>query len=48
MIKFDEFVFKKVVKVGSILKVLGRVKLFGNSLLELYMEVCKYNVYMGE
>lgn len=47
-IKFDELVFKKAVKVGSILKIYGRVLRFGNSSLELYMEVRKHNVYTGE
>ncbi|MDH4471381.1 MAG: hotdog domain-containing protein [Fluviicola sp.] len=46
-IKFDELVFKKPVKVGSILKIYGKVLRFGNSSLELYMEVRKHNVYTG-
>jgi acyl-CoA thioesterase YciA len=47
-IKFDELVFKKAVKVGSILKVYGRVIKFGNTSLELYMEVRRHNVYTGD
>lgn len=47
-IKFDELVFKKAVKVGSILKIYGQVIRFGNSSIELYMEVRKHNVYTGE
>jgi acyl-CoA thioesterase YciA len=47
-IKFDELVFKKAVKSGSILKVYGRVSSFGNTSLELYMEVRRHNVYTGE
>lgn len=46
-IKFDEFVFKKPVKVGSILKIYGKVVKFGNTSLELYMEIRKHNVYTG-
>lgn len=47
-IKFDELVFKKAVKVGSILKIYGRVLQFGQTSIELYMEVRKHNVYTGE
>lgn len=47
-IKFDEFVFKKPVKVGSILKIYGKVIRFGNTSLELYVEIRKHNVYTGE
>lgn len=47
-IKFDELVFKKPVKVGNIIKIYGRVIRFGNSSVELYMEVRKHNVYTGE
>lgn len=46
-IKFDEFVFKKPVKVGSILKIYGKVVKFGTTSLELYMEIRKHNVYTG-
>ncbi len=47
-IKFDQLVFKKAVKVGSILKIYGNVVKFGNTSLQLYMEVRKHNVYTGE
>lgn len=47
-IKFDEFVFKRPVKVGGILKIYGKVIAFGNTSLELYMEIRKHNVYTGE
>ena len=47
-IKVDELVFKKAVKVGSILKIYGKVVRFGNTSLELYMEMRKHNVYTGE
>lgn len=46
-IKVDEFVFKKAVKSGSILKVYGKVVKFGSSSVELYMEMRKHNVYTG-
>lgn len=46
-IKFDELVFKKPVKVGSILKIYANVIRFGTTSLELYMEVRKHNVYTG-
>lgn len=47
-IKFDELVFKKPVKIGNILKIYGKVLKFGNTSVELYMEVRKHNVYTGE
>lgn len=47
-IKFDELVFKKAVKVGSILKIYGKALKFGNSSIELYIEVRKHNVYTAE
>lgn len=47
-IKFDELIFKKAVKAGNILKIYGKVVQFGNSSIELYMEVRKHNVYTGE
>lgn len=47
-IKVDGLVFKKAVKVGSILKVYGKVLKFGNTSLQLYMEMRKHNVYTGE
>lgn len=46
-IKFDELVFNRPVKAGNILKIYGRVIKFGNTSLELYMEVRKHNVYTG-
>lgn len=47
-IKIDELVFKKPVKVGSILKCYGRVKEFGNTSVTLYIEMRKHNVYTGK
>jgi acyl-CoA thioesterase YciA len=47
-IKVDELAFKKAVKIGSILKIYGRVVKFGNTSLQLYMEMRKHNVYTGE
>ena len=47
-IKVDELVFKKPVKVGSILKVYGEVKEFGNTSVTLYIEMRKHNVYTGK
>ena len=47
-IKIDELVFKKPVKVGSILKCYGEVKEFGNTSITLYIEARKHNVYTGK
>jgi acyl-CoA thioesterase YciA len=47
-IKIDELVFKKPVKVGSILKCYGEVKEFGNTSVTLYIEMRKHNVYTGK
>ena len=47
-VKIDELIFKKAVKVGSILKIYGKVMKFGNTSLQLYMEMRKHNVYTGE
>jgi acyl-CoA thioesterase YciA len=47
-IKIDELVFKKPVKVGSILKCYGNVKEFGNTSVTLYIEMRKHNVYNGK
>ena len=47
-LKIDELIFKKPVKVGSILKVYGEVVSFGNTSVTLYVEVRKHNVYTGE
>ena len=46
-IKVEEFVFKKAVKSGNILKVYGKVVRFGNSSIELYMEMRRHNVLDG-
>ena len=47
-IKIDEFIFKKPIKVGNLIKVYGKVREFGNSSVTLYLEVRKHNVYTGE
>jgi acyl-CoA thioesterase YciA len=47
-IKIDELIFKKPVKVGSILKCYGEVKEFGNTSVTLYIEMRKHNVYTGK
>ena len=47
-IKIDELVFKKPVKVGSILKCYGEVKEFGNTSVTLYIEMRRHNVYNGK
>jgi acyl-CoA thioesterase YciA len=46
-LKIDELLFKQAVKVGSILKLYGRVEEFGKTSLTLYIEVRKHNVYTG-
>ena len=46
-IKIDELVFKKPVKVGSFLKIYGKVLEFGRTSVSLYIEVRKHNVYTG-
>lgn len=46
-IKIDELVFKKPVKVGTFLKIYGKVLEFGSSSVTLYLEVRKHNVYTG-
>ena len=46
-IKIDELVFKRAVKVGSLLKIYGRVLNFGTTSLSLYIEVRKHNVHTG-
>ena len=46
-LKIDELVFKKPVKVGSILKLYGEVVSFGNTSVTIYVEVRKHNVYTG-
>lgn len=47
-VKFDGLVFDKPIKSGSILKIFGKAVRFGNSSVELYIEVRKHNVYTGE
>jgi acyl-CoA thioesterase YciA len=46
-LKIDELIFKKPVKVGSILKLYGEVVSFGNTSVTIYIEVRKHNVYTG-
>lgn len=46
-LKIDELLFKQPVKVGSILKLYGKVEEFGKTSLTLYIEVRKHNVYTG-
>ena len=46
-IKIDELVFKRAVKVGSLLKIYGKVLEFGNTSILLYIEVRKHNVHTG-
>jgi acyl-CoA thioesterase YciA len=46
-LKIDELIFKKPVKVGSILKLYGEVVSFGNTSVTIYVEVRKHNVYTG-
>jgi acyl-CoA thioesterase YciA len=47
-IKIDELLFKKPVKVGSLLKVYGKVDKFGTTSIKLYIEVRKHNVHTGK
>ena len=47
-IKIDELVFKKPVKVNSLLKIYGKVLEFGNTSVSLYIEVRKHNVHTGK
>jgi acyl-CoA thioesterase YciA len=46
-LKIDELVFKKPVKIGSILKLYGEVITFGNTSVTIYIEIRKHNVYTG-
>ena len=46
-IKIDELIFKSPVKVGSLLKIYGRVEKFGTTSIKLYIEVRKHNVHTG-
>jgi acyl-CoA thioesterase YciA len=47
-IKIDELLFKSPVKVGSLLKVYGKVEKFGTTSIKLYVEVRKHNVHTGK
>ena len=47
-IKIDELLFKSPVKVGSLLKVYGKVEKFGTTSIKLYIEVRKHNVHTGK
>ena len=47
-IKIDELLFKSPVKVGSLLKVYGKVEKFGTTSIKLYIEVRKNNVHTGK
>jgi acyl-CoA thioesterase YciA len=46
-IKISELLFKRPVKVGSILKIYAKVSEFGTTSIGLYVEVRKHNVYTG-
>lgn len=46
-LKIDELIFKKAVKVGSILKIYGEVVSFGNTSVTIVIDVRKHNVYTG-
>lgn len=46
-LKFDEFMFRRPVKAGNILKLYAKVVHFGNTSIELYVEIRKHNVYTG-
>jgi acyl-CoA thioesterase YciA len=46
-LKIDELVFKKAVKVASILKIYGEVVEFGNTSVTISIDVRKHNVYTG-
>jgi acyl-CoA thioesterase YciA len=47
-IKIDELIFKSPVKIGSLLKIYGKVEKFGTTSIKLYIEVRKHNVYTGK
>ena len=47
-IKIDELLFKSPVKVGSLIKVYGKVEKFGTTSIKLYIEVRKHNVHTGK
>ena len=44
-IKIDELIFKSPVKIGSLLKIYGKVEKFGTTSIKLYIEVRKHNVH---
>ena len=46
-IKIDELIFKSPVKIGSLLKIYGKVEKFGTKSIKLYIEVRKHNVHTG-
>jgi acyl-CoA thioesterase YciA len=46
-LKIDELIFKKPVKVGSILKIYGDIIKFGNTSVTVEIDVRKHNVYTG-
>ena len=47
-LKIDELVFKKPVRVGSILKIYGQVVSFGNTSVTITIDVRKHSVYTGQ
>ena len=47
-LKIDELIFKSPVKVGSLLKIYGKVERFGTTSIRLYIEVRKHNVRTGD
>ena len=47
-LKIDELVFKRPVKVGSILKIYGQVVNFGNTSVTITIDVRKHSVYTGQ
>lgn len=47
-LKIDELVFKRAVKVGSILKIYGKVIAFGNTSVTIMIDLRKHNVYTGD
>ena len=47
-ISISEMLFKKPIKVGNIIKIYAKVVKFGNTSVELYIELRKHNVYTGE
>ena len=47
-LKIDELIFKRAVKVGSILKIYGKVIAFGNTSVTIMIDLRKHNVYTGD